>query len=482
MSFFHGAKTSQIPTSVSTPVTAKSGIPIVFGTAPIHTVGGKTNEVILTYTYDEAVKSLGYSDDWDKYTLCEFIYSQYKLYKYSPVLFVNVLDLSTHKESIAATDIALSDKKIKLPFESIKSTVVVKSESGTGDAYVIGDDYELIYSDSNLILEILDNGAITSSETKLNIAYDAVKPDLVTKDDIIGEFNLTTNTSTGLELIDTAFPKYRIIPDLICCPGWSHYSDVAAIMAAKAASINNIFEAKALIDIDSSTVTAYSNAPAWKNTNNIVSKYQVICYPMVALGGKKYHLSTHVAGLMAKVDTENDGCPAESPSNKLLQIDSAVLSDGTEVFLDLPKANYLNENGITTVLNFINGYVLWGNTTACYPSNTDVKDYFTCVSRMFAWVSNSILLTFWSKVDDKFNRRYIDSIVDSINIWLNGLKGDGKILGGNVEFREEDNPQTSLMFGTAIFHIYLTPSSPAQELHFKLEYNPDLVYESLFAQ
>ena len=51
----------------------------------------------------------------------------------------------------------------------------------------------------------------------------------------------------------------------------------------------------------------------------------------------------------------------ESPSNKLLQIDSAVLADGTVVLLDLQQANYLNSNGIVTALNFIGGYVLWGD-------------------------------------------------------------------------------------------------------------------------
>ena len=31
----------------------------------------------------------------------------------------------------------------------------------------------------------------------------------------------------------------------------------------------------------------------------------------------------------------------------------------------------------------MNGYVAWGNYSACYPSNTDIKDYFIPISRMF---------------------------------------------------------------------------------------------------
>ena len=186
---------------------------------------------------------------------------------------------------------------------------------------------------------------------------------------------------------------------------------------------------------------------------------------------------------MAKTDATEDlgkGTPCESASNKSMQIDGMVLADGTEVLLDLTKANYLNANGIITAINFIGGFVSWGNETACYPANTDVTDYFYNVSRMFSWVGNSVILSVWSKVDRRLNRRLIESVVDSLNIWLNGLMADEIILGGRIEFLEEDNTETDLMAGKARFHIYLTPSSPAKELDFVLEYDVSYL-ENLFA-
>ena len=104
----------------------------------------------------------------------------------------------------------------------------------------------------------------------------------------------------------------------------------------------------------------------------------------------------------------------------------------------------MNSQGIVTALNFMGGFVLWGNESACFPANTDVKDYFYSVSRMFGWVSNTIVLT-----------------------------AEEKILGGRVEFREDENPDTSLMAGKATFHVFLTPCSPAKHLHFILEYDVD---------
>lgn len=58
-----------------------------------------------------------------------------------------------------------------------------------------------------------------------------------------------------------------------------------------------------------------------------------------------------------------------------------VTADGSEVVMDIQQANYLNENGVVTALNFFNGFVSWGNYTACYPANTDVTDYFYCINR-----------------------------------------------------------------------------------------------------
>jgi phage tail sheath protein FI len=470
MAYNHGVSISQADTSVSTPVVAQSGIALIIGTAPVHIlpdgqpVGGKVNEPILCLNYNEAVSALGYSEDWEKYTLCEAIFSQFKLYGVSPSVFVNVLDPAVHKSTQAADDYPIVDKKVLLPLEAIKDSVSV-----TG--YNSGDDYELFYDGENLVLEIIDGGAIPADLTTLNIGFTYVDPSQVTENDIIGGFNTTTKKYSGLELIDSVFPKYSIVTDLIIAPGWSQNSTVAAIMSAKAQNINGIFEGKAIIDVDTEAVAHYSDAPQWKKDNNINSKYQILCYPMVKLGDRKFHLSTQAAFRMVKTDTDNGGCPSESPSNKLLQIDGVILKDGTEILLDNQQANYLNSNGIVTALNFIGGYVLWGNETACYPANTDIKNYFTCVSRMFGWVGNSLVLSHWSKVDKPMTRRLIDTIIDSANIWFNGLVSEGKLLGGRVEFLADENSDIDIMAGRMKFHIYITPPSPAKEIAFVLEYD-----------
>ena len=441
--YFHGVSTRQNDTSISTPVTADSGIAFVVGAAPGHTVDGAPNDPIMCQSYAEAVAALGYSDDWEKYPICEAIYSQFKLYGVAPVVFVNVLDPAKHKKSVAEQNYPVADGKVLLPLEAMKNTVKVTN-------YTVGTDYELFYEGENLILEVLDGGSIPAETGELTITFDAVDPYKINENDIIGGFDTSTKKYSGLELIDKVFPKYGIVPDLIVAPGWSDKSNVAAVMTAKADAINTVFTgAKALIDADTNTVRHYADVPAWKKAQNMNSKAEILCWPMFGLGDRAFHASVHAAGLMGKTDSDNGGCPAESPSNKSLQIDRAMLADGTTVLLDLAQANYLNSNGIVTALNFIGSYVLWGDETACFPADTDVKNYFISVSRMFGWVARSVILTYWSKIDKKMTRRLIDSIVDSVNIWLNGLVSEEKLLGARVEFLDEENSTTALMAGKA---------------------------------
>lgn len=469
MSVNHGVNAQRKATSVSGTVTASSGIIFAVGAAPVQAVNGKCNEVIMANTYEEAVEALGYSDDFKSFGLCEVMYTAFQLYKVAPVFFVNVLDPTKHNREVRPVEMTVTDNQIKLPYEAIAGTVTVSDK-------VVGTDYEVFYTDSNCIVEFL------KTTEKATVGYSVVDTSMLNADDVIGGFSVETKKTTGLELIDSVFPKYTYAPDLIVCPNWSYNAQVAAVMAAKAENINNVFEAMAIIDLDASEGTGstyYTEAPQQKKAKNFSKPEEIVCFPKLALGDKVFNYSSHLAASMALVDNTEDyggGTPCESASNKSLQADRTVLYDGTEVLLDVTKANYLNDNGIVTALNFYNGFVSWGNTTACFPSNTDPVDYFYSVNRMFKYVGKTLIMSYWNTVDRKITRLLIDSIVQGVNDWLNALTAEGRLLGGRVEFNESENSQTALMAGRASFHTYLTPPSPLQELDFTMEY--DLSYLS----
>ncbi|MFV0400982.1 MAG: phage tail protein [Oscillospiraceae bacterium] len=383
--WYHGVRARQEPTSVGTPIVAPSGTPLFFGTAPVHMVGGQVNVPVLGNMYKDAVEALGYSDNWTNYSLCQAIYSHYVLYRAAPAVFVNLLDPSKHKKAVAAKDVPLADEQCLLPLDAIKGSVKVKEAASGSAEYVVDEDYTLFYSGENLILEVLAGGSISTSATALNIAYDEVDPSMITKTDVIGGFDVATKKSTGLELVDAVFPKFLVIPDLLVCPGFSSDPEVAAVMGAKMHNINGIFTGQAHIDADSKTVTHYTDIPQWKKDNNIFRENQIVLWPKEKMADRTFNKSVQMAGLMAQTDSIY-GCPTESPSNKSMQITATVLDDATdttpatEVNLDITQANYLNQNGIVTALNFIGGFVAWGNETACYPANNDVKDYFINVN------------------------------------------------------------------------------------------------------
>lgn len=469
----HGVFVSEQATSVTTPVVAASGVPFVVGAAPVQSAEAPAaaGVPVLCTSWAEAVEKLGYSDNWMNYNLCEFMYSHFKLFSCQPVIFCNVLDTSSMKEAVVAADMNMADHKVKLPIEAINNTaLVVKPAGGTGTAYIKGNDYSTYYDGEYLVIEALSTGSCYDADS-INVAYNKVTTASVT----------AAVVASAMESIELCMTTLGVVPDLICAPGFSGTTTVAAVMATKAGSINGMFKAKALIDISSgaSGARSYTDAIALKNSSNFVDPDQFTYWPCVKLGDHLFHRSTQEAGLMAQVDSDNGGCPYESPSNKNLQCDGMVLEDGTEVNLTLAQANILNANGINTALNFMGGWTAWGNYTACYPGNSDVKDYFIPVSRMFDWVGNTLIRTFWSKLDKPMNRRLIDTILDTANIWLNGLVGAGYLLGARVEMRESENPLTNLMAGIIKLHVYMTPPSPAQEIDFVLEYDADYVTSAL---
>jgi len=493
MAYQHGVHVSEQATSVLPSVGVSAGIPFIVGTAPVGMADEENvNKPVLCHSYAEAVAAFGYvppAADADhgvekfEYSISEFIRSQFSLFGVSPAVIVNVLDPAKHKKTATTVSVTLSSTTGSATVEEkgiIASTVKITPADGA--AYVRGTDYELTYDASgDLVITslMMENEFKCTTGTALTFAAERTDPSMVTGDNIVGGVDVSGNKS-GLELVNDCFPRFRLVPGILIAPGFSSDAEVAAVLAAKASTINEFFKAISIVDAPTDTVTQYSAVPAWKNSNNITDPCQICCWPMLSMDGTLYHMSTQLAALMGQVDGENEDVPYVSPSNKNFQMTASVLADGTEVWLGPETGAYLNGEGIVTALNFIGGWKCWGNRTACYPSVTDPKDSFIPLRRMFAWIGNTLVQTYWQRVDFPLNRRQVDTIVDSVNIWLNGLAARQYILGGRIEFSADENPPTDLMDGIARFHVYVTPPSPNREIDFVLEYDVNYL-STLFA-
>ncbi len=296
----------------------------------------------------------------------------------------------------------------------------------------------------------------------------------VTAADIIGGIDGETKEATGLELVDKIYPLFGLIPGQLLAPKFSGDPALALSLGAKAANINGHFKATAIIDIPE-TVTHYTDAPAWLDDNNLLDTHLMAFLGSPTFGAAAETGSSHLAGVVATRDYQNSSIPFWSPSNQRL-LANGLGHAGKELALGPSEASYLNGQGIVTGLNFVGAMVAWGNRTTAYPGITDVKDSFIPVRRMFNYCSNSLVVTAWQFLDRPIMlRRLIDTVIDSYNVWLNGLRAREFILGGRVEFLGDDNPTTDIMDGIARFRVYFTPASPAREMDFILEYDPGYI-------
>lgn len=473
--YFHGVYNTEQDTSLTAPIQGSAGLQVIFGTAPIHLSDDPekaANTLKLCYSFKECQQAVGYSDDFDKFTLCQSIDACFRVFNVAPIILVNVLDPnnSNHTTTNAAASVDVSDGVAIYGEEYVLlNTLTVKNGETT---LVAGTDYEAAHNEDGAVVITLISQAAQAAES-LTVSSKSLNPAGVTPADIVGGVNVATGAETGMELIRRIYPTLGMVPGLLLAPGWSHNAVVAAALQAKTEAINGTFACNAYLDIAASAAGAvvYTGVKTAKENLGAVSNHAAAFWPMCAVGEKKYYMSAVAAALTAYNDAQNADVPYESPSNKSLRITSTILADGTVVALDQQQANdVLNANGVITAIN-ADGFKLWGNNTAAYPSTTDPKDRWLAVRRFFDWDGNNFIRTYLQKVDKPGNPRLIQSIVDSQNIVGNGYVARDYCAGYRVEFRKDENPATNLLNGHLTVHTFLAPYIPAEYIENIREYD-----------
>ncbi len=151
------------------------------------------------------------------------------------MVFVNVLDPTKHKASKEETVDVTSKKS------------VIETEGVLLKSLVVNDNDTPLTSDQDYIATFNEDGKIVIAVLKENISqlkvkYDYLTPDVITNNHIIGGYDISTGKSTGLELLNNIFPKFSMVPGLVLAPKFSKDPTVAAVMKAKASSINTYFK------------------------------------------------------------------------------------------------------------------------------------------------------------------------------------------------------------------------------------------------
>ncbi len=469
----HGINTYKDDTNFSVVKTAAVGIPFFVGAWPCHKGEGYTGKPQIAYNFSEAEQYGGYSTEWrdgekkPKWGLCQAMYSHFRLFGMSPAIFYNVYDPSKNKKSVTEESATAVNHFIKLSGDVIDNGLTVKS----GVAELTREtDYEAYYEDDQFVIELLPDGE-HYGDSEFTLSYD-----IADLSDIS-----TATIEAAIEKVEECKGRFGIVPDLICCPGYSKSPSVAAVMAAKAPSINGLFRGKAVVDLDSSSSGArtYLDVLTWKNQHGYTDENMIVGWPLVTVGDYIFDASVIICGLIAQVDQGNASVPYESPSNKSLTITGCVNEDGEEVNLSPQQADMISYSaGVVTFINF-DGWVLWGNYTGCWPSSSDVADYFICTNRMMDYICNTFVNSYWSYVDKPLTRVMIDAIVNSFNSWLNGLTHDNKLYGGEIQYVPENNPTANLIGGKLRLDCKVASPVPAQQIDMHAEYDVDMLTAAL---
>lgn len=474
----HGIYIQEEATSLTVPVSGDCSVPVVIGTAPVNMGAdpkAAVNVPILANSASEAIEALGYSTDFKNYSLCQMMYLTSNVYQVSPVVYINVLDPEKHNKSLAETEIQVNDLQAVLETEGvILEGLTVKTESA-GAALTEGTDYSAEFNANGyLVISLMGTGA-GKSATTLKVSGKQLDPSKVTKDDIIGSYS--EGKETGMQLIRQVYPKLGIAPGLLIAPGWSHIPEVGIALSAKAAVINGVFKAEALLDLDTTKATKYTDCKQVKESSGFTSAFGVPMWPCDRIGELIFAKSAVIAARIAYQDAANNNVPNLSPSNKILGVTGQCLADGTEVVLDQEQGNTVNSYGVLTAIN-VNGWRSWGNYTGAYPASSDAKDIYISVRRMFNWHGNTFIQVYYDKVDDPMNQVLVESVVDSENIRC-GAYAPKYWAGASMEYRKSDNPQSNILAGKVTFRQKIAPYTPAQEIVNVLSYDIDMLAAAL---
>ena len=148
-----------------------------------------------------------------------------------------------------------------------------------------------------------------------------------------------------------------------------------------------------------------------------------------------------------------------------------------EIRLDKEEqANFLNKNGVITAINF-KGWRCWGTETAKNPLATDPKDKFNYTRRMFKYIGNELVISYFESVDKKFTRKLAETITKSMNIRLNSLVASGNFLAASAEFSAEDNGLLNVINGDITWIIKLGIVPGLKSMTFKKKYDVEALTE-----
>lgn len=392
------------------------------------------------------------------------------------VVVVNVFNETDHTTAVTNEVVTIASGKGKLSYAPIGASFALKSND-LSTTYVRGTDYTV---DEYGNVKVLSTAIANGSDPKAT--YKRLNAAAVTASTIIGTVNGTTNVRTGMKCFDLVKSTWGFNVRKLIAPWFSSLAAVKAEMIVKARA----YKGHAYIDAPQGVTP--SVAIAGRGGSGAAVNFQtddkraVLFYPGAlvydqATDSNVYHpLSAIAAGMRAFVMENPSEGPHFSSSNHTIQgiigpdqVITADLSDPTT------EANALNENGIVTVFNaFGTGIRLWGNRTAAWPTNAHPENFEACQD-VDDLIVMSIEQASLQYIDKPGNPARIDQVVETVNSFLDTLRGRGWIVNGSCSFDPVKNPATEMALGHYTFDYEFVAPTPMERVTFNKFVNINLL-------
>jgi phage tail sheath protein FI len=279
----------------------------------------------------------------------------------------------------------------------------------------------------------------------------AVTAEEATIENVLGGVDGNGNY-TGVHAFLVSKSRLGIAPRILIAPEFC-LEEVVAEMIPIAERLRAIIVADCPTETDAAAITFATTS---------ASQRVYAIYPqLINTKNEIVAASPYVSGVIARTDKEQGfWC---SPSNRVINGITGLSKSVDFALGDSDcKANYLNENGIATIVNQ-DGYRLWGNRS----TSAEAAYKFLCVRRTADMISDSILRAHLWAVDRNIVKNYLTDVTESVNAFLATLKSQGAILAGKCFANKELNTAANIAEGKVYFDFSFTPAYPAEQVTFR---------------
>ena len=291
--------------------------------------------------------------------------------------------------------------------------------------------------------------------------------------DVVGGVDGATGQYKGVHALLSANTELAVTPRILIAPNFTHDmpSGNANPVVSELLGIAENLRAIIIADLPNTNDT-----DAIDYVGDFGSARVFAVYPWVKVLDSlgvivEEPSSARVAGLIVKSD--NDRGFWWSPSNLVINGIVGISKPIDFVLGDInSKANYLNENNITTIIQE-SGFRLWGNRTL----SADPKWAFLQARRTADMINDSLLKAHLWAVDRNITKTYIEDVLEGVNNYLRHLKSIGAIIGGTAFADPELNTPDQIAQGKVSFDFDFTPPYPAEHITFRSKMTDDYLNE-----